>query len=201
MPRFVVTRAPGSASDPAKPTREQAGWDPHAEFMDRLADDGFVAFGGPAGDHDKVVLVIDAPDEATIRARLALDPWSGHGLLRIVTVDPWTIWLGDDRNVDASRALYLVAYGPGSAWEPAKPRREQDGWDAHAEFIDALVDEGTVVIGGPLDEQRALLVMQRDDEAGLRARILEDPWADSVLTIESIERWTLWLPPRTVTRA
>ena len=84
MARFVVTRAPGPAWDPDRPTREQAGWDPHAAFMDELAEERFIAFGGPAGSQNKVVLVVEASDEATIRARLERDPWSVAGLLRTV---------------------------------------------------------------------------------------------------------------------
>lgn len=169
--------------------------------MDRLADERFVVFGGPAGNRGKVVLIVEAPDEANIRARLASDPWSSADLLRIVAIDPWTAWLGRDGHIDTSRPLYLVAYGPGPRWDRTRPRREQDGWDEHAKFMDALAAAGVVVTGGPLDERRALLVMQHDDEDTLRAEIVRDPWADGVLTIESVERWTLWLPPKTVSRA
>lgn len=196
MARFLVTRAPGPGWDPAKRVREQAGWDPHAAFMEALADEGFVAYGGPAGDRNEVVLVTDASGEAAIRARLAGDPWSDAGLLDTVAVEPWTIWLGSDERVDASRSLYLVAYGPGPEWAPAKERREQDGWDAHAEFMDGLSDQGIVVVGGPLDERRALLVMQHVDEQTLRALLDQDPWVNRILTIERLERWALWLPPR-----
>jgi hypothetical protein len=30
--------------------------------------------------------------------------------------------------------------------------REQDCWDEHATFMDALADEGSVILGGPLGE-------------------------------------------------
>jgi hypothetical protein len=30
----------------------------------------------------------------------------------------------------------------GPSWDPSRERRAQDGWDAHAEFMDELVDEG-----------------------------------------------------------
>ncbi len=41
--------------------------------MDALAAEGFVLLGGPVGegDGDDVLLVVEAADEATIRARLA----------------------------------------------------------------------------------------------------------------------------------
>lgn len=195
MARFVVTRAPGPAWDPAKPTREQAGWDAHAVFMDVLADERFIAFGGPAGNENKVVLVVDAPDEANIGKRLALDPWSAAGLLRTVTIEPWTIWLGGDERIDPQRAgsLYLVAYAPGPRWDHAKRRREQAGWDAHSAFMDALTEQRVGVLGGPLDEHRALLVVQGGDVSDVRAQLEADPWADGTLSIESLDRWTLWL--------
>ncbi len=202
MGRFVVTRGPGPAWDLTKPTREQPGWDPHAAFMDALADERFLAFGGPAGNHNKVVLILDAPDKATIQARLARDPWTAAGMLRTVAIEPWTIWLGGDEHIQTARAtLYLVAYRPGPKWDHAKPRREQLGWDAHAAFMDALTEQRTVILGGPLDEYRALLVMQHDEHRGLRAQLATDPWYERVLTIECIEPWALWLPPRRDTAA
>jgi uncharacterized protein YciI len=193
--RFIVTRAPGAAWDHDKPTREQAGWEPHAAFMDALADERFVAFGGPVVGQDKFVLIVEARDEAAIRARLALDPWTVAGLLRTLAIEPWTIWLGVDERIDTAldTTLYLVAYGPGPRWDATQPRREQTGWDAHATFMDALLERGVALLGGPIDAQRALLVMQHDDKDGLRTQLALDPWYDGVLTIEYIEPWTLWL--------
>jgi hypothetical protein len=164
--------------------------------MDALHDAGFIAYGGPAGNRNDVVLVVEAPDEATIRARFGPDPWTDAGLLRIAAIEPWTIWLGGDDHLDTTRGLYLVAYAPGPDWDDSKPRREQDGWDAHAGFMDDLAARRVVAVGGPLDERRALLVMQHQDEQTLRALLEQDPWADSVLRIERAERWTLWLAPR-----
>ena len=103
MARFVVIRAPGPGWDPDRRTRAQAGWDPHAAFMDALVDERFVSFGGPTGDEQKVFLVVDAPDETTVRARLALDPWEADGLLQTLAVEPWTILLGADERVTGAR--------------------------------------------------------------------------------------------------
>lgn len=199
MARFVVTRAPGPAWDAARPTREQAGWEPHAAFMDALAGEGFVAFGGPAGDANRVVLIVDAVDAETIRERLALDPWTAAALLHTVAIEPWAMWLGGDDRIDPERpgSLYLVTYAPGPRWDHAKRRREQVGWDAHAAFIDRLVEERVVILGGPLDEERALLVVHGDDERALRARLDADPWVNETLRIERLEHWALWLTPKT----
>ena len=79
MSYFAIVRDAGPAWDRAKPLREQAAWDEHAEFMDALADDGFVVVGGPVGGGPKTLLVGDATDEAEIRSRLDDDPgrrWS-----------------------------------------------------------------------------------------------------------------------------
>lgn len=41
-----------------------------------------------------------------------------------------------------------------------------------------------------------MVVAHQPDETRLRERLAEDPWHDRVLTIERIEKWSLWLPPR-----
>jgi hypothetical protein len=41
--------------------------------------------------------VVEATDEIEIETRLDEDPWASTGLLRIDSIDPWTIWL-DGRN-------------------------------------------------------------------------------------------------------
>jgi uncharacterized protein YciI len=62
--------------------------------------------------------------------------------------------------------------------------------------MDGLVDEGVVVLGGPLGEgdgEDSLLVVDVESEAAIRARLAEDPWADDLLTIKSVEPWSVWL--------
>jgi len=44
-----------------------------------------------------VLLVADAADEATIRQRLADDPWAITQRLTTVSVEPWTLFLGAER--------------------------------------------------------------------------------------------------------
>jgi uncharacterized protein YciI len=91
---------------------------------------------------------------------------------------------------------YLVRRSKGPAWDHTRGRREQDGWDEHAAFMDGLAEEGVVVLGGPIGEgdgEDALLVVDAEDEAAIRARLAEDPWTEDMLTIESIEPWSVWL--------
>lgn len=83
----------GPGWDPTRGRREQDRWGEHAEFMDGLVDEGFVVMGGPVGDGARVLLVIDAPDEAAIEARLAADPWEPLELLRTASVEEWDVLL------------------------------------------------------------------------------------------------------------
>jgi uncharacterized protein YciI len=93
MAVFLVTEGNGPAWDPARARREQAGWDQHGAFMDRLLADGFVILGGPLADGERALLAVEAADADEVRARLAPDPWLRDGVLRIDRIEPWTIWL------------------------------------------------------------------------------------------------------------
>ena len=90
---FVVTRTRGDAWAPTKPMQSQTQWPEHAAFMDDLADKRFVILGGPLGDGEKTLLVVDAADEAEIRSTLARDPWSKLGLLEVESIQLWTVLL------------------------------------------------------------------------------------------------------------
>jgi uncharacterized protein YciI len=96
----------------------------------------------------------------------------------------------------AVAGYFLVEQAKGPAWDHGKPRRGQAGWDAHAEFVDALADDGFVVLGGPIGEgdgDNALLVVAAESESAIRARLAEDPWSDDMLTIESVRPWSVWV--------
>jgi uncharacterized protein YciI len=91
---------------------------------------------------------------------------------------------------------YLVELERGPAWDHSRRRREQAGWGEHAAFMDELTEEGIVLLGGPVGEgdgENTLLVVDADSEAAIRARLADDPWADSVLTIASVQPWSVWL--------
>ena len=94
--------------------------------------------------------------------------------------------------------VFALTEVAGPRWDPACQRREQDGWDEHAAFMDALVDDGFVLLGGPIaDGDRVMLVVEAADERAVQQRFAADPWiADGTLRIESIEPWTIWLDGR-----
>ena len=96
MKYFAVTRVPGPSWDTSLPMRRQKNWKEHAEFMDALADEGFVVLGGPLGEGEKrFLLIFHAESEKAIRARLAADPWTPTKMLRITRIKPWEILLGE----------------------------------------------------------------------------------------------------------
>jgi len=91
---------------------------------------------------------------------------------------------------------FLVERGRGPLWDRSRGRREQDGWVEHAAFMDALVEDGFIVLGGPIGEgdgENTLLIVEADNEDAVRERLAGDPWFGTVLRIESIRPWQIWL--------
>jgi uncharacterized protein YciI len=94
--------------------------------------------------------------------------------------------------------LFAVRERRGGPWDWSRDLREQAGFGEHARFMDGLVESGFVVLGGPLEGDReVLLVVDAPSEEAIRERLAEDPWiANGMLTATSIERWTILLDGR-----
>lgn len=99
-------------------------------------------------------------------------------------------------------ALYVVRLRRGGPWDWSLDMRQQAGWDAHARFMDGLLDSGFILLGGPLEDVRDTLhVVEAESEAAIRERLADDPWAgNGMLTPVSIERWTVLLDGLGLTR-
>jgi uncharacterized protein YciI len=94
-------------------------------------------------------------------------------------------------------SVFAVITVADANWDRSRDRREQDAWDEHAAFMDGLVDEGFVFLGGPLDETRAMMAVEAADEAEVERRLADDPWRHmGILRTESIQPWTIWLDAR-----
>src|SRR5258706_3966169 len=73
---------------------------------------------------------------------------------------------------------YAVTLEWGAGWDAALPMRQQAKWDGHAVFMNSLVDDGFVVLGGLLDDgSQALLIINAESEQDVRARLAADPCA------------------------
>src|SRR5215210_3246416 len=95
-------------------------------------------------------------------------------------------------------AMFLVVLRrSGPEWVAGRPMEQQSGWTEHAAFMDRLVEDGFLVLGGPLaDEERVAHAVEADSEEAVRATLARDPWSGSHLSVESIDRWTIRLDGR-----
>src|SRR5438552_8569442 len=82
--------------------------------------------------------------------------------------------------------------------DSSKGAREQPFWDGHAAFIDRLVDEGFILMGGPLvDEGGSLLIFNAEHENEVREKMKNDPWLKhGILKQESVKRWQIFIDAR-----
>ena len=93
--------------------------------------------------------------------------------------------------------FHVVLLRSGPDWDASRPLEEQSGWPAHASFMNGLVDDGFIILGGPLaDEHRVVHVVEAESEAAIRSTLARDPWGGTHLRIDSIEPWTIRLDGR-----
>lgn len=94
---------------------------------------------------------------------------------------------------------YAVTRERGEKWDSRLSMRQQAKWDEHAAFMDALVSDGFVVLGGPLGdgEKIFLLVIDAESEQEIHARLADDPWTPlELLRTAKVERWEILLDAR-----
>jgi hypothetical protein len=85
----------------------------------------------------------------------------------------------------------------GPAFERAKPLEQQSGWEEHAAFMDSLVDDGFIVLGGPVaGDGRVAFAIEAASEDDVHATFARDNWTGSHLVTESVEPWTVRLDGR-----
>ena len=91
--------------------------------------------------------------------------------------------------------MFVVRLERGGPWDWSRDLREQDGWDEHARFMDALVDAGFIVLGGPVGGEREILhAIEAPSEHAVRERLAQDNWhQNGMLTIKSVEPWKVLL--------
>jgi uncharacterized protein YciI len=70
------------------------------------------------------------------------------------------------------RMRLMVRFRAGPTWASGSVR-EQPGWDAHAEFVDALIERGTFVMGGPFSDNSGSMSLLEGIDADEARRIRE----------------------------
>jgi uncharacterized protein YciI len=94
---------------------------------------------------------------------------------------------------------FVVISSAGPNRDLSKGTREQPLWDEHAAFIDQLVADGFVSMGGPFVEGGgSMLIVNADDEGEVREKLKSDPWIKhGILKLESVRRWDIFIDVRT----
>jgi len=88
----------------------------------------------------------------------------------------------------------VVLRRSGPDYDHSQPLEQQSGWEEHAAFMDGLVEDGFVVLGGVLgDEVRTAHAVEAASEDEVRERFAQDPWSGSHLVVDSIDPWTIRL--------
>jgi uncharacterized protein YciI len=93
---------------------------------------------------------------------------------------------------------FLAFSSAGPNRDFSKDTRDQPFWDEHAAFIDQLVEDGFILMGGPLiDEGGALLIINAEDENEVRDKLKNDPWMQhGILKLEIVKRWQIFVDVR-----
>jgi uncharacterized protein YciI len=93
------------------------------------------------------------------------------------------------------KRLFAVTRERGPAWDHSRALEQQNDWQSHATFMDALAAEGFVLLAGPLvGTPRFLLIIRARDEDEIERRLSEDPWTRSdQLRIVDLRPWILRL--------
>jgi len=93
------------------------------------------------------------------------------------------------------RKLFAVLNARGPTWDHTRPMEAQEGWRVHADFMNALVADGFIVLGGPLEGTRdVLLIVRAEDRQEVEARLAPDCWVvKGLLRNLRIEPWELRL--------
>ena len=88
----------------------------------------------------------------------------------------------------------MVRFRAGPTWTNGSVR-EQPDWDAHAEFVDALIERGTFVMGGPFSDNSGSMSLLEGIDADEARRILEDDpfMKNGVFVLEEIREWNVFV--------
>ena len=72
-----------------------------------------------------------------------------------------------------------------------KPSQEQSLWREHADFMNALYDNGQIYLAGPwVDGSGAMVIMNADSVESAMAVMRQDPWATN--DIQGPDRAMAW---------
>lgn len=93
---------------------------------------------------------------------------------------------------------FAVIRERGGPWDWSRAMEEQDLWPEHARFMDDLVADGFLILGGPLEDGRRVLhIVDAESAEAVHLRFAPDPWTENgMLTTASVELWEIRLDGR-----
>ncbi|HEY4388041.1 MAG TPA: YciI family protein [Ktedonobacteraceae bacterium] len=93
---------------------------------------------------------------------------------------------------------FVILWAPGTAWIPGKTVREQPYWTEHATFMDALFENGMVVMGGPFaDATGSLVIVEAENEQDVADLFARDPFVEhDIFALNRLKQWLLFLDAR-----
>jgi len=96
------------------------------------------------------------------------------------------------------KKTFVLFFTPGIAWIAGKTSREQPYWTEHAAFMDALFEDGIVIMGGPFaDYSSILVVLEASNESEVRELFKRDPFVvQEILYLSSVHEWLVFLDAR-----
>jgi hypothetical protein len=91
--------------------------------------------------------------------------------------------------------IFAVTLTHGAAYHRGAPLEAQPDWTAHAAFMEALLADGFVALGGPLEStDDVLLIVRADTPVEIADRLGADPWhRQDLLRISRVAPWTIRL--------
>ncbi|HEV2581446.1 MAG TPA: hypothetical protein VGT44_11405 [Ktedonobacteraceae bacterium] len=96
------------------------------------------------------------------------------------------------------KKTFVTIFIPGTNWVAGKTSREQPYWTEHATFMDALFEDGMVIMGGPFaDYSSILVIIEASDEGSVRDLFKHDPFiVHEILHLSSVHEWLVFLDTR-----
>jgi hypothetical protein len=94
--------------------------------------------------------------------------------------------------------FHVVLRRVGPEYDPELEVGEQSRFAEHAAYMDSLVADGVILLGGLLPNLRTAHAMAAQSEEEVRAIWARDPWHESHLVLESVEPWDIRLDSQQV---
>lgn len=93
------------------------------------------------------------------------------------------------------KRLFAVIRSREPAWDDSQPLDNQIDWAAHAAFMNGLLKDGFVALGGPLEgTPDVLLIVRATDASEIAERLDADPWTQNgLLVLRHTSPWWLRL--------